>query len=87
MDGDGGRVDGDDEETPDYNDGEVNVEEAERDKQRSRLIIEEINKMKTGYSERYHKIRPENKWKLPSGKFAEDILRTKFGIRKVSNLS
>ncbi|PKK56571.1 hypothetical protein RhiirC2_437477 [Rhizophagus irregularis] len=30
--------------------------------------------MKAEYSERYHKIRPENKWKLPSGKFAEDIL-------------
>ncbi|CAG8685954.1 6487_t:CDS:2, partial [Funneliformis caledonium] len=63
---------GDDEETPDYNDDEVNVE-AEQDKQGSRLIIEEINKMKAEYSERYHKIRPENKWKLPSGKFAEDI--------------
>ncbi|CAB4487782.1 unnamed protein product [Rhizophagus irregularis] len=74
VDGDAVRVDGgDDEETPDYNDDEVNVE-AERDKQGSRLIIEEINKMKAEYSERYHKIRPENKWKLPSGKFAEDIL-------------
>ncbi|CAB4436500.1 unnamed protein product [Rhizophagus irregularis] len=74
VDGDAVRVDGgDDEETPDYNDDEVNVE-VERDKQGSRLIIEEINKMKAEYSERYHKIRPENKWKLPSGKFAEDIL-------------
>lgn len=89
VDGDAVRVDGgDDEETTDYNDDEVNVE-AERDKQGSRLIIEEINKMKAEYSERYHKIRPENKWKLPSGKFAEDILRvhTKFRIRKVNNLS
>lgn len=30
--------------------------------------------MKAEYSERYHKIRPENKWKLPSGKFVEDVL-------------
>ncbi|CAG8647124.1 8080_t:CDS:10, partial [Gigaspora margarita] len=73
VDGDGRRVDGDDEETPDYNDDVINVE-TERDKQGNRLIIEEINKMKAEYSERYHKIRPENKWKLPSGKFVEDVL-------------
>ncbi|CAI2197341.1 3067_t:CDS:2, partial [Funneliformis geosporum] len=67
-------VDGDDdEETPNYNDDEINVK-AEQDKQGSRLIIEEINKMKAEYSERYHKICLENKWKLPSGKFAENIL-------------
>ncbi|RGB21555.1 hypothetical protein C1646_777730 [Rhizophagus diaphanus] len=61
VDGDAVRVDSDDnEETPDYNDDEVNVK-AERDKQESRLIIKEINKMKAEYSERYHKIYLENK--------------------------
>jgi hypothetical protein len=75
VDSDAGHVGGNnDEETPDYNYGEVNVEEAKRNEQESKLITEEINKMKSEYSERYHKIRPENKWKLPSGKFAEDIL-------------
>ena len=75
VDSDAGHVGGNnDEETPDYNYGEVNVEEAKRNEQESKLITEEINKMKSECSERYHKIRPENKWKLPSGKFAEDIL-------------
>ncbi|CAG8825639.1 6941_t:CDS:2, partial [Racocetra persica] len=39
VDGDGGRIDGDYEETPDYNDDEANVE-AERDKQGSREQME-----------------------------------------------
>jgi len=45
--------------------------DAKRDKQG---ITKEIKKMKAEFSEKYHKIYPENKWKLPSGKFAEDIL-------------
>jgi hypothetical protein len=72
VNGDAGHVDGD--ETLSYDYGEVNVEETERSKKVSKLMAEEINKMKAEYSEKYHKICPENKWKLPSGKFAEDIL-------------
>jgi len=70
VDGDGGHIDDDDDETPNYNYDEVNVKETKG----RRLFTEEINKMKVEYSERYHNIRPENKWKLPSGNFAEDIL-------------
>ncbi|CAG8586136.1 15880_t:CDS:2 [Funneliformis caledonium] len=32
------------------------------------------NKMMAEYSTKYRKLRPENKWKLPSRKFVEDIL-------------
>ncbi|CAB4419588.1 unnamed protein product [Rhizophagus irregularis] len=32
------------------------------------------DEMKAEYSAKYHKLHPENKWKLPSGKFVEDIL-------------
>ncbi|POG62509.1 hypothetical protein GLOIN_2v611442 [Rhizophagus irregularis DAOM 181602=DAOM 197198] len=34
----------------------------------------QVDEMKAEYSAKYHKLHPENKWKLPSGKFVEDIL-------------
>ncbi|CAI2189332.1 9979_t:CDS:10 [Funneliformis geosporum] len=62
---------------------EIGVRQCQRYGRNIRIKMEEIKRnklaiakdeIKAEYSAKYHKLRPENKWKLPSGKFVEDIL-------------
>jgi len=83
VDSDTVRVDGgDDKKTSDYNDDEVNVE-AEWVKQKSRLIIKKINKMKAEYSERYHKISALKRVELTRELVESSRVESKITIKSI----